>query len=181
MLAQGTRFLYGVLTGLLVGGGLYLALAEPRGHPVQLLPRGTPAPIQVHVAGAVAQPGVYPLPPGALVADAIAAAGGALPQGDPDVLNLAEAVAPGMRVFVPGRGTPMATPQSLVAAGAIDLNTATAAELDSLPGVGPSIAAAILRYREEHGPFQSVDELLEVPGIGPTRFEQLRSLVRVGG
>lgn len=181
MLAQGGRFLYGVLTGLLVGGGLFLALAEPRGHPVELLPPATASPIQVHVAGAVARPGVYPLPAHALVADAIAAAGGALPQADPDALNLAAPVEAGLRIFVPGRGTPAPTSPAGSASGGIDLNSATAADLDSLPGIGPSIAAAILRYRDENGPFQSVEELLEVPGIGPTRFEQLRSLVRVDG
>lgn len=144
----------------------------------------------VHAAGAVASPGVYALPAGARVADLLAAAGGPLSEADLDRLNLAARVADGDRVYVPrrGEGEPPSTEVGGLAgagggppttAGLVDLNTATAAQLDTLPGVGPATANAIITYRTRHGPFRSVTELLEVPGIGPAKLESLRPLVKV--
>ena len=181
MLAQGGRFLFGLFTGLLVAGILYLLLAEPRGAPVLLRPPPTLSPLRVHVAGAVRRPGIVEVPPEAIVADAIEAAGGALPGADLSALNLAAPVEPGLRIIVPLPGTALPTEVSsaALASGILDLNRATAAEFEGLPGIGPTLAAAIVQYREQNGPFQSVDELLNVPGIGPTRLSQLRALVRV--
>lgn len=180
-MARGGRFLSGLLTGLLASGVLYLLLAEPRGLPVQLRPPPTPSLLRIHVAGAVRQPGVVELAADAIVADAIRAAGGAQTGANLDALNLAAHVEDGQRLEVPAQGTtvPTDSPPASFAAGLLDLNRATAAELDRLPGIGPSLANAILLYREENGPFLSVDDLLDVPGIGPTRFSQLRDLVRV--
>lgn len=180
-MAQGGRFLWGLVTGLLAAGLLLLLLAEPRGKPIELLPLPTPAPVQVHVAGAVRQPGVVELPARSIAADAIAAAGGALPGADLDSLNLAAIVEPGQRLYVPLPGTivPTIAGGDPVSVGALDLNLASATELESLPGIGPSLASAILQYREQNGPFLTVDDLLNVPGIGPTRLAQLRELVRV--
>jgi len=180
MLAQGGRFLFGLFTGLLVAGVLVLLLAEPRGSPIELLPLPTPSPLRIHVAGAVRRPGIVELPPEAIIADALAAAGGALPGADLDALNLAAAVEPGERILVPLPGTAIPTASGITAStGALDLNHASAAELESLPGIGPSLASAIVQYRDQNGPFRSVDDLLNVPGIGPTRLAQLRELVRV--
>lgn len=181
MRAQGGRFLFGLLTGLLAAGLLLLLLAEPRGKPIELLPLPTPAPLRVHVAGAVRHPGIVELPPGSIAADAIDAAGGALPGADLDSLNLAALVEPEERLFIPLPGTVLPTVDAPEAAssGALDLNLATAADLESLPGIGPSLASAIVQYRDQNGPFLSVEELLNVPGIGPTRLAQLRPLVRV--
>jgi competence protein ComEA len=178
-MAQGGRFLFGLLTGLLAAGLLLLLLAEPRGHPIELLPMPSPAPVRVHVAGAVRQPGVVELPPGSIAAEAIAAAGGALPGADLDALNLAAVVEPGQRLFVPRPGTTLPT-----AAGggpvsvARSTSTGLRAELETLRD-RPSLASAIVQYRDQNGPFLSIDELLNVPGIGPTRLSQLRELVRV--
>jgi competence protein ComEA len=141
--------------------------------------------VVAHVAGAVVRPGVYRLGGAPRVADAIDAAGGPGPDADLDAVNLAAAVADGERVYLPRRGEPppagggvgLAGPS--VAAGPLDLNTATAEQLDALPGVGPSTAAAILSYRQEHGRFRSVDELLEVRGIGDAKLAELRAKVRV--
>jgi len=181
MTPQGGRFLYGLFVGLLTSGLLYLLVSEPRGAPIELLPPPPPSPIRVHVAGAVRQPGVVQVGADGIVADAIDAAGGALPGADLDALNLAAPVEPGQRILVPLPGTSVASDEAgaEAAAGMLDLNTATAAELDRLPGIGPTLAGAIVQYRDQNGPFRSVEELLNVPGIGPTRFAQLRPLVRV--
>lgn len=141
-----------------------------------------PTAVVAHAAGAVAAPGVYRLPAGGRVADLVDAAGGPLPGADLDQVNLAAAVADGERVYVPVEGevvpaSPSSGPPG--AAGPVDLNTATAEQLDTLPGVGPSTAAAILAERDRRGRFGSVDELLDVRGIGPAKLEQLRELVRV--
>jgi len=146
----------------------------------------------VYVVGAVRRPGLYELPQASRVADAVARAGGVTRKADPAALNLAAPVADGEQVLVPARlpravaaaqGVPgqgvrdqgAAVPG--VPAGPIQLSSATAEQLDSLPGIGPATAQKILDYRAEHGAFRSVDELDEVPGIGPTRVDQLRDLV----
>ena len=140
----------------------------------------------VYVVGAVRRPGLYRLSPGARVADAVERAGGVTRKADPAALNLAAPVADGEQVLVPaklsGAGAPVqgaagSASAAGVPAGPIQLSSATAEQLDSLPGIGPATAAKILDYRTAHGAFHSVDELDEVPGIGPTRVEQLRGLV----
>ena len=145
----------------------------------------TTGPILVHVAGAVAAPGVYELPADARVEAAIAAAGGPIPQADPGSLNLAAVVADGERVYVPVVGETV-PPPAAPAAGAnptppapLDLNEATAEELDVLPGVGPATATAIVDHRARNGPFASVEDLEAVRGIGPAKLDALRGLVSV--
>jgi competence protein ComEA len=145
--------------------------------------------VVVHAAGAVASPGLHRLGAGARVADLLAAAGGPAADADLDRVNLAATVADGERVWFPRVGEeappPVASPagpdagRPPASAGPVDLNGATVEELEALPGVGPTIAAAIVQHRDEHGPFRSVDDLLEVAGIGPSRLEQLRDLVSV--
>jgi competence protein ComEA len=147
-----------------------------------------PTVVVVHVAGAVASPGVYELPAGARVDAALAAAGGPLAGADPGALNLAAPLADGTRVHVPMVGeavAPAPTPAVAVAPGAtaspgpIDLNQATAAELDALPGIGPATAQAIVDHRTTKGPFASVDDLEAVRGIGPAKLDAIRALVTV--
>jgi competence protein ComEA len=182
-------------TGTAVPGVLPLVTVAA---PLPTATTGPPRPtIAVHVAGAVAAPGVYVFADGARVDDVLAAAGGLQPDADGDSLNRAARVADGVRVYVPRRGQtipPIATPDQGGAVGApgvagtgtvstatvpIDLNTATAEQLDALPGVGPSTAAAIVEYRTQHGRFRSVGELLQVRGIGTAKFADLRPRVRV--
>lgn len=143
--------------------------------------------VVAHVAGAVARPGVYRLGGAPRVADALDAAGGPAPDADLDAVNLAAAVADGERVYLPRRGE--LPPAGVVGSsggggasasvGPLDLNTATAEQLEDLPGIGPATASAILAYRREHGRFRTVDELLEVRGIGEARLAELRPKVRV--
>jgi competence protein ComEA len=154
----------------------------------------TKPPVLVHVAGAVVHPGLVRVAPSARVADAIDAAGGAVPNADLDRLNLAAKVADGERVLVAVVGAPGAGAESAGAAGGVggaeasggagdgallNLNTATTEQLDALPGIGPTFAAAILRERERRGGFTSVEQLRDVRGIGEKRFADLKDLVTV--
>ena len=145
--------------------------------------------VVVHVIGAVHHEGLERMPAGSRVADAIDAAGGATSSADLDAVNLARVLVDGEQVVVPrkGQGTPGAgssgqgAPTGGPQAGAttvVDLNTADAATLDGLPGVGPVLAGRIVDYRAEH-PFTSVEQLEDVPGIGPAMMTRLRDLVRV--
>ena len=142
----------------------------------------------VAVSGKVRRPGVVTVPAGARVIDVLKAAGGPLPGVDLGMLNLARKVADGELVAVgaetsapsgAGGAAPPAGSPSGGTAGPIDLNTATLADLDTLPGVGPVLAQRILDWRTEHGQFATVDQLSDVPGIGDSRLAQLRDLVRV--
>ena len=144
--------------------------------------------VVVDVAGAVARPGLARLRPGARVAEAVAAAGGPTADADVSSLNQARVVADGEQVRVPRAGEPAlvlpapngpARPAGAGSSAPVDLNRATPAELEALPGVGPATATAIITWRTENGGFRRVDDLLEVPGIGPARLERLRPLVRV--
>jgi competence protein ComEA len=159
----------------------------------------TPARPVVHVAGAVAHPGVYALAPGARAHDAVLAAGGATPDADLSMVNLAAPLDDASQVYVPRRGegarrappsapsreprgvTPppgAASPDATGAAAPLDVNTASAAALEALPGIGPRTAAAIVAHRDRHGPFASVDALLDVRGIGPSTLAELRPHLR---
>ena len=176
------------------GGG---ASSGAPGGPSAPLPSTTPVAVTVHVAGQVTSPGLYALPAGGRVADAVIAAGGTSAEADLEQLNLAARVSDGERIFVPKRGEPVpavvgsVSPPAGAGAGPgapgpkgaptspLDLNTATAEQLEALPGVGPATSKAILSYRTNHGRFRSVTELLEVPGIGPAKLEALRPMVRV--
>lgn len=146
-----------------------------------------PTTVVVHVAGAVARPGVHELPAGARVVDAVDAAGGLTPDADGARVNLAAPLNDGERVYVPRMGEAAPPPVagdtsasgSTTSTGPVDLNSADEAALDALPGIGPATAAAIIEHRNRIGRFTSVDQLLDVRGIGEAKLEQLRPLVRV--
>ena len=191
----------------LLGAGFVWARATPHlagattgqdrvAPPDQTLPRAAPdtsapaAPsdeVAVHVAGRVRRPGLVRLPAGSRVHDAIRAAGGVTSGADLNAINLARKLTDGEQIRVPAPGDPApppdaaaATPGSSAAtpSAPLDLNTATLEQLDTLPGVGEVTANRIIAYRSAH-PFTTVDELLEVPGIGQRRFDQLKDLVTV--
>jgi competence protein ComEA len=179
VVALGVRFMAGQARGP--------AAAEPasaRAAPtVRLEPR--PARVAlVHVAGAVRSPGVYRLREGERIKDAVRRAGGARAGADLNAINLAAKVADGQQVVVPRRGAAGAAPAGAAGpagppAAPISLNTATAEQLDTLDGVGPATASKILEYRRQHGGFRSIDDLGEIPGIGPKRLAALRGKVQL--
>ena len=160
----------------------------PPPEPAPVTSVGTDTRVTVHVAGAVRTPGVYELRNGDRVGEAITAAGGATLDGRPDLLNLAAVVVDGSRIYVPVEGEPVVLPLFEVAetdtaspgaTGPIDVNRASASDLETLPGVGPTTAAAIVAERERNGPFLSPDDLERVSGVGPGKVALLRELVTV--
>lgn len=168
-----------------------LAQAQPgpsriEQSPAVSLSGSATAAVAVHVAGAVVHPGVVTVPAGSRVADAVSAAGGPLPGVNLDALNLARKVTDGDQVVINApapagatSGAEQSTAATPSGSGVIDLNTATAQQLEDLPRIGPATAEKILAYRKEHGRFTTVEELLEVPGIGERTLAGLRELVRV--
>lgn len=138
--------------------------------------------LSVHVSGMVMAPGVVVVAEGSIVADVIAAAGGLRAGAAIDRLNLAASVGQGEHIVVPGPGDDLGVGESAVVGGSesgvVSLSTATAAELETLPGVGPVLAERIVSWRDQNGPFDVVEDLLEVSGIGESKLAALRDLVR---
>ena len=146
-------------------------------------------PVRVHVLGAVVRPGVVSVPEGAIVQDVIEAAGGLVPGADPGELNLVAPAGDGQQVIVgtsesprgevvdPGGGSPAAGSTTAAGAGLVNLNRATSQQLQELPGVGPVLAEAIIKWRTDNGAFTDISQLRQVSGIGPKLFEKLSPLV----
>ncbi len=207
---RGVRALAAVAAVVVVVAAVWAWRARPSAEPVQPVaasseapvstateaapgapvPAGSPGQVVVALAGKVRRPGLVRLPAGARVADAIEAAGGALPGVDVALLNPARKVTDGELILVgvtapPGQAAPGpaagggAPGGSAAPAGPVNLNTATLAQLDALPGVGPVLAQRILDHRDRNGGFRSVSDLRQVDGIGDARYEQLKELVTV--
>ncbi len=172
-----------ILVGILTGGLIWLVSIPPRGAPVTLRPPPTPAPLLIHVAGAVAAPGVYELPQDGRVRDAVSAAGGFLTGADPAGLNLAEKLIDGQQVIAPtivptpGREHAESAPAPGSPGRLVNINTATLPELQALPGIGPSIAQRIIDHREQKGAFQKIVDIIKVTGIGPSTFEKIKDRI----
>ena len=182
---------FGVVCGLLGAGVLLLAVTSPRGEPIQLSPPPSPAPITVHVAGAVKEPGVHTLPHGSRVQDAIMRSGGLADDAKSDQINLAKLLNDGEQIWVPAEypvqvndvSNEMTSKIEQInqPAQPVNINTASQADLETLPGIGPVIAQAIIQFRLENGPFIEVNDIQSVSGIGPVTFEKIQSLITVGG
>ena len=167
--------LLGVMIGLLAAGGIWLSTSNPRGEPVTLLPSPTAGNLAVYVTGAVASPGLYYLPPGSRVGDAVEMAGGFALNAQIDQINLADPLSDGEKVDVPGLGGNNAIPL-----GRININTASVEELDSLPGIGATTAQAIVDYRIQYGSFINIQAIQNVPGVGPATYDLIKDLITVG-
>ncbi|MGZ4128822.1 MAG: helix-hairpin-helix domain-containing protein [Actinomycetota bacterium] len=176
---------------LVIGAGLaYVrarpaaAMSAPSGAVATASPAASVAAntIIVDVAGAVRKPGVYDFPQGARVIDAIHKAGGFARGADPQAINLARPLVDGEQVLVPKVGeTPAAAggTGSAQQGGKININSAGVSDFDGLPGIGPVLAQKIVDYRQQHGPFRSIEDLMKVSGIGQAKFDSLKDLVTV--
>ena len=189
--------LVGVMAGFALAGFLLFVSRAPAGEPIMLLPAPTKAPIAVHVIGAVPRPGLYEFAEGARVQDAIDAAGGLLASANVDTINLAALLQDGQQLDIPYKSgeqpsttssntneSPLVLPgatgeSSTVNEDLVNINTASAQELDSLPGIGPTIAQRIIDYRNENGPFQKIEDILNVSGIGPSTYDEIKDLITV--
>jgi competence protein ComEA len=178
------RYLVSILTVCLVlslAANVWMLLENRR-----LLSQWSPEPserlLQVHVLGAVQQPGVYSLPAGSRVADALSSAGGTLADAVLGQLNLAKPLFDGEQVVVQTAAAPAAGATELPSASGpqlLDINSASVAELELLPYIGPAKAQAIVDYRQQNGAFASIEQLLQVPGIGEATLSKFRHLVAV--
>ncbi len=191
--------LAGVLIGFILAGAVFIVTRMPAGQPIVLEPPPTQLPIEVQVIGGVVRPGVYSLPEGSRVQDAVDAAGGLLADTDASSVNLAAKLQDGQQVQIPGGqqahagptqaagspftiiSTPRPTPTQASSSDLIDINTATLAELESLPNIGPTTAQNIINYRNQHGPFATIEDIMNVPGVGPATFDAIQDLITVGG
>lgn len=175
---------------------------QPPAPTAQPDPTATPGPLRVFVNGAVASPAVYELAPDGIVQQAIEQAGGFTEEADTAVVNLALPLQDGMQIYVPTVDETAEQPQAVINSPAVrtagieldvagetavatdseivNINTADVAQLDTLPGIGPSTAEKIVEYRDSNGPFATIDEIMSVSGIGPAKFEQIESFITVG-
>ena len=186
--------LLGVMAGFVLAGVLVFVSRAPAGNSIILAPAPTEAPIAVHVIGAVARPGLYEVPTGVRVQDAIDAAGGMLTEADSALLNLAELLEDGQQLDIPYKAgsQPVATTTTLQLPSSVtptptadpnvelvNINTASLEELESLDGIGSATAQKIIDYRTENGPFVSIEDLINVSGIGPAVMDQIRPFITV--
>jgi competence protein ComEA len=175
-------FVLVTLVNLALVGGLFFWLQRPAPSPVEIIP---PEPTPV------LRPDVYRLPPGSIVKDAIQAAGGATDDADLDSINLAQELHDQERLYVPSIGESDAPPPVTGAeptppsgegtpSDKIDINTATAGELETLPGIGPVLAESIIQHRDANGPFMSIEDITLVSGIGDKTYDKLKDRITVG-
>ena len=179
----------GILLGLFVALLIWIIARNPSGQAVTLRPVPTEKPIVVHVTGAVPRPGVYALAQGSRVQDAISAAGGFLADAEKTGINLARALEDGEQLDIPymqgaspviGTEIPLTTESSSSSTELININTASEAELVSLPGIGLTTARKIIAYREQNGPFVNTEDIINVSGVGSGTYERIKDLITVG-
>lgn len=177
-----------VLALVVLSAAVGLGLLRGQSAPTESVPMptdaasvgGTTGELYVHVLGAVESPGLYVLDLDARLVDAVAAAGGTTAEADLAAINLARVLSDGEQIIVPTIGAEAGDPGAVAPADdLIDLNTADQAALETLPRIGPALAERIISWREENGRFQSVDDLLSVPGIGEKLLAGIRDGVRV--
>ncbi len=174
-----------IIVGLLFGVGIiFLITRPPRGEPIILLPPPTQSPIMVYVSGEVGNAGLYALPLGSRVNDAIQAAGGFTANANTKALNLAKLLEDGEQIEVPEvfstgsteNGTKSFSPLSTL----VNINTATFEQLEALPDIGPKTAQNIIDFRNANGPFNKIEDIQDVPDIGPMTFEKIKDMITIG-
>src|SRR5215207_4381869 len=178
----------GVLFGLFIAVLVWVIARNPSGQAVTLRPVPTEKPLIVHITGAVPRPGVYALAQGSRVQDAISAAGGFLADAEKTGINLARALEDGEQLDIPYMegSSPVLATEAPIATDAsssselININFASLAELDLLPGIGPTTGQKIIDYREQNGPFLTTEDIINVSGIGPGTYERIKDLITVG-
>jgi len=177
----------GVLFVLLVTAGGMIYVRRPSPQAIEIIepsPTSVPTPVQlaVYVTGAVVDPGVYHLLEGSRVEEALDAAGGATAEADLNRVNLARMVHDEDQIYVPaiGEENPPLPSGSTSGGDLININIARRVELETLPGIGPTLAQCVIDHREAQGPFDAIEEIMEVHGIGEGVFEQIRDLITVG-
>ncbi len=177
MAALGAVLVGAAVVGLWFGVRRGAPPPVPAMAPAPASTAATPPTATVHVTGAVVEPGLVVVPEGSRVADVIAAAGGSTGSADLGAINLAQTVADGDRVHIPNVGERIEQPTA--EPGGVDLNRASAVELETLDGVGPVLARRIVEWRDAHGPFATVEDLLDVPGIGEAKLAGMRDGIAV--
>ena len=179
--------LIGLIASIIIGSGvmLYRNYSNTCSNDPIIQP-SSPPPLMVHLSGAVKREGVYKLAQGDRLLDAVNLAGGALPNADLSAINLAEIAKDGEKIVVPVKPTAIAGgsgdqgnggPGTLV--GKVNINSADEKSLDSLPGVGPSTAKAIVEYRRTNGPFNRIEQIMEIPRFGKSKFERIKDRITV--
>jgi competence protein ComEA len=168
---------------------VFLASRPPRGNGILLSPPPTPRSWVVQVSGAVAYPGVYELPAGSRVRDAVQVAGGLTAEANASAINLAAPLEDGQSIVIQAsasldsppvqRGNPLSVTIEPASTQLININTAALEELDELPDIGPVIAQRIVDYRTANGPFVAIEEIVKVPGIGQVTFEKIKDLITI--
>ncbi len=198
--------LIGLLAGFILAGALFIVTRMPSGEPVRLLPSPTQPQITIQIIGEVVHPGVYSFTQGSRVQDAVNAAGGLLSTADTTSVNLAAKLEDGQQINIPAQGGGLSsspgsnpfpgtssnpnppsnnapflvlTTPTISAGNLININTASLAQLDTLPGIGPTTAQKIIDYRTQHGPFQKIEDIMDVAGIGPATFDNIKTLITV--
>ena len=185
------RGIFLALVGALIVFVVVSILKRPESAPlpiaITLQPRSVqaataqPTTIEVYITGAINKSDVYTLPGGSIVKDLIAAAGGATADADLDAINLAQRLTDQLHIHVPRKGEAAPTPHTEAGSGApININVADATLLDTLPGIGPATAQAIIDYRKNNGLFKKIEDIKNVPRIGDAEFEKIKSLITVG-
>jgi competence protein ComEA len=177
-----------IVAALVAAGAVLLVYDDLTAPPIVIEELPLDGTIVVEISGAVGTPGVYEVSVDARIADVITVAGGTSPDADLGAINLARRVHDEDEILIPSRSPTPApasadepAPATEAAEGRVNINTATVAELDTLPGIGPVLAQRIIDDRAEHGPFQTVDELARVSGISAAMVDELRPLITVGG
>lgn len=174
-----------IIVGILLGAGVLFLITRPqRGEPIRLLPAPTQSPIMVYVSGEVIKEGLYTLPAGSRVNDAIQEAGGFTENANTGALNLAKILVDGEQIEVATVSQPEATQNGsdifTISSTLVNINTASLEELDTLPEIGPKTAQNIIDFRNSHGHFATIEDILDVPEIGPGTFDKIKDLITVG-